>query len=300
VNKRAIECLVKCGGLDSTGASRRGMLEVLPQAQASGQKAQDDALRGQGSIFDLGGDGAAEDPPAGPFGAQRPPVPAEEFGQRELLTLEKETLGTFLSSHPLTEVREALREAVDCSLADVAGKQDGAWITVGGIVAEAKKVRTRSGGYVMFAKLDDLEGQVELFVRDAAGEQAEAITLDRVVVIRGRVDHKGRDQMSVVVQEANAFEPDADELAKARARAKKRSAPARIVLRIDASRFGAELVEELKGLFEAYPGGTEVALEMTTREGVRRLRFGEGYRVDPDHGLRAELDQLLGPKALAA
>ena len=55
VNKRAIECLVKCGALDSTGASRRGMLEVLPAAQASGQKAQDDALRGQGSIFDFGG-----------------------------------------------------------------------------------------------------------------------------------------------------------------------------------------------------------------------------------------------------
>ena len=73
MNKRAIECLIKCGGLDSTGASRRGMLEVLPQAQASGQK-QDDALRGQGSIFDLGGDGAAEDPMAGAFTAQRPPI----------------------------------------------------------------------------------------------------------------------------------------------------------------------------------------------------------------------------------
>ncbi|HWM55607.1 MAG TPA: DNA polymerase III subunit alpha [Solirubrobacterales bacterium] len=300
VNKRAIECLVKCGGLDSTKASRRGMLDVLPQAQASGQKAQDDALRGQGSIFDLGGEETANDPMAGAFNSQRPPIPAEEFGQRELLTLEKETLGTFLSSHPLTEVREALREAVDCSLADVAGKQDGAWISVGGIVAEAKKVRTRNGGYVMFAKLDDLEGQVELFVRDAAGEQAAAIALDRVVLIRGRVDHKGRDQMSVVVQEASPFEPDADELAKARARAKRRIAPKRIVLRIDAGRFGAELVEELKGLFEAYPGGTEVAIEMTTREGVRRLRFGDGYRVDPDHGLRAELDELLGPKALAA
>jgi DNA polymerase III subunit alpha len=299
VNKRAIECLVKCGGLDSTGASRRGMLEVLPQAQASGQKAQDDALRGQGSIFDLG-EGNGADPVADAFSAQRPPVPSEEFGQRELLTLEKETLGTFLSSHPLTEVREALREAVDCSLADVPGKQDGSWLTIGGIVAEAKKVRTRTGGYVMFAKLDDLEGQVELFVRDAAGEQAEAIAIDRVVVIRGRVDQKGRDQMSVVVQEARPFEPDADELALARERAKKRLAPECIVLRIDASRFGAELVEELKGLFEAYPGRTEVTLEMTTREGVRRLRFGDGFRVDPDHGLRAELDQLLGPKALAA
>jgi DNA polymerase-3 subunit alpha len=73
-----------------------------------------------------------------------------------------------------------------------------------------------------------------------------------------------------------------------------------MVLRVEASRFGAELIEELKGLFEAYPGRTEVTLEMRTTEGVRKLRFGDGYRVDPDHGLRAELDQLLGPAALAA
>lgn len=296
VNKRAIECLVKCGALDSTGASRRGMLEVLPQAQTSGQKAQEDALRGQGSIFDLGGSGQEEDPLAGAFQSQRPPVPAEEFGQRELLTLEKETLGTFLSSHPLTEVRDALRERVDCSLAELERRQDGSWLEVGGIVAEAKKVRTRAGGYVMFAKLDDLEGQVELFVPDAGSEQAAAIELDRVVVIRGRLDHKGREGTSIRVQEATAFEPDADELARAR----KRAVPAAIVLKVEAAHCRAELVEELKGLFETYPGGTEVTLEMRTREGTRRLRFGEGFRVDPNHGLKAELDQLLGPTALAA
>ena len=53
VNKKAIESLIKCGALDSTGATRKGMLSVLPQAQASGAKAQEDALSGQGSIFDL-------------------------------------------------------------------------------------------------------------------------------------------------------------------------------------------------------------------------------------------------------
>ena len=294
VNKRAIECLVKCGALDSTGASRRGMLEVLPQAQASGQKAQDDELRGQGSIFDFGDGG--EGSPGGAFSSQRPPVPAVEFEQRELLRLEKETLGTFLSSHPLTEVRDALRARIDCPLSEVAGKQDGTWVTVGGIVTEAKKVRTRNGGYVMFAKLDDLEGQTELFVRDAAGEPAQAIEVDRVVVIRGRVDHKGRGETSVVVQEAEVFEPGADELAAARAR----RAPERITLKIDAARFSADLIEELKTLFESFPGQTEVVLEMRTREGTRSLRFGDDYRVDPTHGLRAELDQLLGPKALAA
>ncbi len=296
VNKRAIECLVKCGALDSTQASRRGMLEVLPSAQASGQKAQDDALRGQGSIFDFGGSSEAEDPLAGAFASQRPPIPADEFGQRELLSLEKETLGTFLSSHPLKEVREALREKVDCALPDLEKKQDGSWLTVGGIVAEAKKVRTRSGSYVMFAKLDDLEGQVELFVPDATSEQAQAVELDRVVLIKGRLDHKERGQTSIRVQDAEIFEPDAMEIA----RAKKNAQPEALMLHIDASRFRAELIAELKGLFETYPGGTEVTLVMKTREGTRKLRFGDGYRVEPNHGLRAELDQLLGPAALAA
>ncbi|HEX2129454.1 MAG TPA: DNA polymerase III subunit alpha [Solirubrobacterales bacterium] len=299
VNKRAIECLVKCGALDSTGASRRGMLEVLPQAQAAGQKAQEDSRRGQGSIFDFGGDALDAN---GNGGGLAPPrhqlVPDGEFEQNELLRLEKEVLGTFLSAHPLTDVREALLARVDKPLSDVSGLADGAWVTVGGIVSEAKKVRTRSGGYVMFASLDDLEGQIELFVRDAAGEAAEVLEVDRVVVVRGRVDHKGRGEMSLVVQEAERFEPSEVELARARQQAEKAAGP--LLLRIDASQFPESLVEELKGLFEAHPGENEVLLEMTTRERVVRLRFGDGFRVSDSPGLRADLDQLLGPTALAA
>ncbi len=77
VNKRAIECLIKCGALDSTGATRRGMLELLPAAQSAGQKAQEDAQLGQGSIFDFG-DGAA----AGGEGAGKLPPPAADLGRR--------------------------------------------------------------------------------------------------------------------------------------------------------------------------------------------------------------------------
>ena len=301
VNKRAVECLVKCGGLDSAGETRKGMLEVLAQAQASAQKTQEDARNGQGSIFDLrdsAAEGSGPPPPEG-LGRHRPPVPAEEFDQRELLRLEKETLGTFLSAHPLAEVREALRERVDCTLADVAGKEDGTWLTVGGIISECKRVRTRSGAYVLFATLDDLVGRVELFVRDAAGEAAAPIELDRVILVRGRVDHKGRGEMSLVVHEAEPFEPAEDELAAARAKARARD-PERIVLRIGAAAFGAELVEELKSVFQSFPGDCEVLLEMETREGTRRLRFGRDYCVAPSQALRAELDQLLGPRALAA
>ena len=297
VNKRAIECLVKCGALDSTGAARRGMLEVLAQAQSAGQKHQEDSRRGQGSIFDLDG-GLGADAQAQSVAPRHPPVPDEEFDQRERLRMEKETLGTFLSAHPLSEVRDALRARVERSLAAVAELEDGSWVTVGGIVSEAKKVRTRSGGYVMFATLDDLEGRVELFVRDAAGEAAEVIEVDRVIVVRGRVDHKGRGEMSVVVAEAEVFDPGEDELAAARAKAKEADAP--LVLRINAAEFGAGLVEELKSVFGSFPGECEVVLEMGTREGTRRLRFGPEYRVSASAALRAEIDQLLGPAAIAA
>jgi DNA polymerase III subunit alpha len=283
VNKRAVECLIKCGALDSTGDARKGML----------------ARRGQSSIFDLGGDAASSPAASNGLDSQRPPVPSEEFDKRELLRLEKDTLGTFLSAHPLADVRDALRERVDCSLADVSGKEDGAWLTVGGIVGEAKKVRTRSGAYVMFATLDDLDGRLELFVRDAASEAAEEIELDRVILVRGRVDHKGRGEMSLVVSEAEAFEPGEDELAAARAKAKARN-PEKIVLRVNAAEFGPQLLEDLKSVFSSFPGRCEVQLEMQTREGTRRLRFGSDYSVTPSPALHAELHQLLGPRALAA
>jgi DNA polymerase III subunit alpha len=293
VNKRAIECLIKCGALDSTGATRRGMLEALPAAQAGGQKAQEDAQRGQGSIFDLGGAGEGPGEPA----AQRPPISASEFDRAELLAMEKETLGTYLSSHPLSEVREALRARVDCPLADLAAKPDGAWVTVGGIVTACKRIRTKSGTPMMFATLDDVEGQVEMLVFKAdEAESAAVIAQDGVVVVRGRVDHKERGETKLVVQDAERFEPEAAEIA--------RAAPARalepLTLRINAADFRPTLVEELKAVFEHFQGDTEVMLEMQTREGVRRLRFGVDYRVRPSSGLRAELDGLLGPGVMAA
>ena len=296
VNKRAIECLVKCGALDSTGDSRRGMLEVLADAQAAGQKAQDDSRRGQGSIFDLGG--GEETPAASGFAPRHRAVPAEEFEQREMLALEKETLGTFVSAHPLAEVSDALRARVERPLSAVRGMADGAWVTVGGIVADAKKVRTRRGGYVMFAALDDLEGRLDLFVRDAASEPAEMLEVDRVVVVRGRIEKGEEGKLSLNVHEAEHFEPGADELAKARAAAAAVNGP--LILNIDAAAFAAGLVEDLKTVFESFPGESEVLLVMSTRSGERRLRFGDGYRVAPGPALRAELDQLLGPAALAA
>jgi len=297
VNKRAIECLVKCGALDSTGASRRGMLEALPAAQASGQKAQEDAQMGQGSIFDFG-----EEAEAGAGRAQahhRPPISAAEFDRAELLAMEKETLGTYLSSHPLAEVGAALRARVDCSLAELGRKPDGAWVTVGGIVVECKKIRTKSGSQMMFATLDDVEGQVEMLVFKAdEAESAAVIAPDAIVLVRGRLDHKDRGETKLVVQEAQRFEPDGAEIAAA---ARVASAPGGpFELTLVPNGLSPDFIDELKAVFEHHKGEAEVRLLMKTSAGVSTLRLGSEYRVRPSSGLRAEIGHVLGPDALAA
>jgi DNA polymerase III subunit alpha len=298
VNKRAIECLIKCGALDSTGATRKGMLEALPAAQSAGQKAQEDAQLGQGSIFDFG-----EEAGAGAHSTQahhRPPISAVEFERAELLAMEKETLGTYLSEHPLTEVRGALRARVDCSIAALANKQDGSWVTVGGIVTECKKIRTKSGSQMMFATLDDVEGQVEMLVFKAdESENAAVIEPDAIVVVRGRLDHKDRGETKLVVQESERFEPDAAEIAAAPAVSSAPSGPFEV--QIEAGMLSESLVEELKAVLEHHRGEADVHLAISGSGGApKRLQLGEAFRVRPSGRLRSELDHVLGTAALAA
>jgi DNA polymerase-3 subunit alpha len=294
VNKKAIESLVKCGAFDSSGATRAGMLEILPQAQSTGNKVQQDAQLGQGSIFDLGDgfeDGDGTGSAAGP--KQHPPVPRIEDDPAARNAMEKETLGLFLSTHPLKEMRAALRAHVDCSLAEIGSRPDKSWVTVGGMIAECKRIRTRNGDPMMFATLDDLEGQVEMLVFNSAYEKNNAvIENDAVVVVRGRVDHKERGETKLVAQEVTIFEPNHEEVERARVAAARAAAPKRVrlVVRDDAP---ATFLEELMHVVRTFPGRDELLLQI----GERSLLLGEQFRIEAAHA-RHELVHLPGAGSL--
>ncbi|MDX6680610.1 MAG: polymerase subunit alpha, partial [Solirubrobacteraceae bacterium] len=306
VNKKAIEALIKCGAFGSTGSTRMGMLMVLEQAQGAGQKAQQDLEIGQGSIFDsldFGG-GAGSNGAAAAFAAPaHPPIPPEEFDQPELLAIEKESIGLFISAHPLKQVREALREVVDCSLSELAQRKDKDWVSAGGIITAAKKIRTRNGEHMMFATLDDLEGCVEILVfGKALAEYEGALDVDSVVVVRGRVDHKDADKTCLVVQSAEPFVPTAEEVERARATALTRKVgPEPLHVRVHAAGLPDSAISDLKHLLANFPGESEVVLEFHLRSGdPLTLKLGPSYRVAPTPTLRAELEHVLGPAALIA
>jgi DNA polymerase III subunit alpha len=306
VNKKAIEALIKCGAFGSTGDSRKGMLSVLEQAQAAGAKSQQDALIGQGSIFDLAmvegpADGERNGATAG-FGSSHAPIPGEEFDQSELLAAEKESLGLFISAHPLKELGPALRKKVDCAIGEIAARKDQDWVTIGGIVQQFKKIKTKKGDMMAFATVSDLEESVELVVFGSVLETAEqALAVDTVVLIRGKVDHKDANKSVVLAQQVERFEPRAEEIARAREEASKPPPPpAPLRLCVDATVLPATALADLKDLLVGSPGEAEVVIELATSSGRRRLKLGPDYRVSRSAGLRAQLDQLLGPALIAS
>jgi DNA polymerase-3 subunit alpha len=305
VNKKAIEALIKCGAFGSTGATRKGMLSVLEQAQGAGQKAQQDALIGQGSIFDLGFETAPGESAAGGIanGFAMPshaPIPAIEFDRTELLAAEKDAIGLFISEHPLKEVGPALRARVDCRLSELASKRDGDLVSVGGIITQCKRIRTKKGDPMMFATLDDLDAAVEIIVfGNALAASEEALSPDSIVQIRGRVDHKDREQTCIIVQQVERFDPSPDEVRQATEQAAKLSlAPTALRLKLDATALPAAVLAELKDVLAGFPGEAEVLIELSTSVGQRRLKLGPRYRVTESAALLAELNELLGPSML--
>jgi DNA polymerase III subunit alpha len=303
VNKKAIEALIKCGAFGSTGATRKGMLVVLEQAQGAGQKAQQDAQIGQGSIFDLGlEDGGGASAAAGAFATpSHAPIPTIEFDRNELLAAEKESIGLFISAHPLKEVGTALRAKVDCSLGELGGSRDGDWVTVGGMITQSKKIRTKKGDPMMFATLDDLESSIEIIVfGKALGASEEALAPDSIVVVRGRVDHKDREKTCLIAQQVDRFDPTPEEVEQAEEQAAKVvMAPSALRLRLDATVLQASIVGELKDVLAGFPGESDVVIELSTSVGPRRLKLGPSFRVARSASLHAELDSLLGTAILA-
>jgi len=276
VNKRSLESLVKCGALDSTGASRMGMLAVLEQALAHGQKLAQDRLMGQTSLFE-----GALDSVDSAYEKHHPPVPTAEFEKQELLRLEKETLGLYVSEHPLSGVRDQLRRKTDATLAELERRRDGEVVTVGGIVTDTKQVTTKRGEPMVFLALDDPTGSAEVVVFNSTYQGArELCVADRILVVKGRVDHKQQGETKLVAMELSAFEAVTERT--------------EVRFSLDARDAPAGVVRELARLVREFPGESPVYLSLDTSEGPKTYALGPEYRVRPDADFLAEARSLLG------
>ena len=164
------------------------------------------------------------------------------------------------------------------------------------MIAECKRIRTKKGEPMLFATLDDLEGQVEMLIFNSAYAQNEGeIDVDRVVLVRGRVDHKEAGETKIVAQEVTPFDASQEEVEQALAELEALDVQPRLTLHVSPG-VPDSFLEDLKDVVVQHPGECELLLAV----GERRLLLGNDFRISADSACRAELGSLHGAARVVA
>ena len=274
LNKRTIESLIKAGSFDSLGHERRGLLEVAYDtldATIARRRAEE---MGQYSLFG-GGESGTESVPID--------IPMIEWDKKMKLGFEKEMLGLYVSDHPLLGVEHTLDAMCSTSIAGLWDLEDKAQASIGGIVGSITTRYTKGGDPMYFFSFEDLESSVEVvcFPRTVS-EFGPLVREDAILVVTGRVDHRG-DDVKFIAQQLHEPQLDAGSVVR---------------LRVPATRLSQDTVGKLRGILGNHPGAAEVYLHMTSDNGEKVLRLGEEHRVEARSALYAELRELLGPSVV--
>jgi DNA polymerase III subunit alpha len=279
INRSVVESLIKCGALDSTGARRSQLAAVLDKALAAGSTAQDDRRRGQMSFF------AALAADAPPDDEALPDIP--EWPESRLSQVEKESLGFYVTHHPLGQHSAILRHLATATTADLAQRPHDAEVILGGLIKSVRTILTKTGRNIgskmAVFDLEDPAGTAGcvIFPRDYAQFQ-ELIQADRVVFVRGQVDRQ-REEPQVRVAEVLDLDEGRQRLSRA------------VVVRLSAAALTDERLMALRDVVTAHPGPSPLFIELVGASGGRTLiRAGDSLKVSLSGRLRQDLDRLLG------
>jgi DNA polymerase-3 subunit alpha len=209
LNRKVFEALIKCGALDTLPGNRAQKLDALDVALEVATRAARDRDSGQVSLF---GDVSAAHEELKPQLRQLAPPPV-----LEALTWEKETLGIFVSGHPLADVADALARGGAVAVKDLRSREDDEFVTVAGMITAVRRTMTKAQQQMLIATIEDMTGSVEcvVFPKSYAMLQGTFVP-DAIVTIRGRVRFRERRgsvpgdeapvEVSVTVNEANTYE----------------------------------------------------------------------------------------------
>jgi DNA polymerase III subunit alpha len=302
LHKKVLESLALSGAFDALGYTRRGLFEayekILIPIMADRRA---DAL-GQESLLNAEMGTALE--------IDERVLRADEFDKDELLRQEKQVLGQYVTDHPLLAVRDELEKVADMEISEVPSLGDGDLVRVGGIVTTVARRYSRKGEPYVIFRLEDLAGGVQVVGFPSVYERSQDLLApDRIVVVTGRVDLRGRELQLVASEIRTLDEARSGATGNGNGRAARRTertpAPAAdaveaangaaLFLEVPTEDCTGRLVTRLKEALAAHPGDRPVVLRLRGAESATTLRLSDGYRVDGSLGLQSELRSLLGP-----
>jgi len=280
-NSKIIECLIRCGAMESFGKRRSQLLEVYPQALESAAAIHRDRALGQASFFDGFGGGLTSE-------IVYRDIP--ELIESERLQGEKDLLGYYVTGHPLAEYEREMRSLSTRSAAEIAELEPGESIRVRmvGTVTAIRKRKTRSGDVMADVVLEDLTGefQVVIFPRDFETYQPLLVE-GAILVVEGKAG-LGRERVEVTLDSMKPLKAAWEECVRA------------IHIDLFSEGLESETLENLKRTFKRYRGKARIYFHVKTpRHGEVVVQAQEEYLVSPSRDLVYQIEDILEQDVVA-
>ncbi|MGA9716459.1 MAG: DNA polymerase III subunit alpha, partial [Aeromicrobium sp.] len=280
-NKRVIDSLIKAGAFDSLGHHRRALTTVAEEAVDQYIDLKRSAAIGQDSLF-----GGLDDGFTG-VTVVVPHMP--EWEKSQLLALERDMLGLYVSDHPLLGLEHVLRASSDTTIGELLADtdRDGSMVKICGLITGVQRRITKKGDAWASILVEDLEGAVQIMVFPGAYNlAAPSLVNDAIVVVKARV--KSNDE---------GLDLHAQEITMPAIDTARSDAPLAVTMPV--ARCTTETVSAFKQILAAHPGASEVHLRLLSNSGTKTMRLDPHLRVAQSSALVADLKELLGPSCLA-
>ena len=279
VNKRVIESLIKCGAFDSTGAKRSQKMAALEDALDYGQRVQKERLDPQIGLFD----GAVN-----PQVINAPALPdIEEWSENQRLAFEKESLGFYVSGHPLKRYSDLFDKFTNANAISIKELKSGNAVRIGGLVRSTKIIKTKRGDLMAFVTIEDLHGAVEatVFSRVYTGV-SDLLVEDKAIFIQGQVQ-KDEQSVKILAEKVVAMEK-AEE-----------TWTASIHFKIEISRTDREALVSLHKILKKHTGNCQAYLHLCSADNSDAIiALPSSMRLKAGSALMRDVNELLGYNAV--
>ncbi|WGW13321.1 DNA polymerase III subunit alpha [Saxibacter everestensis] len=284
-NKRTIESLIKAGGFDSLGHTRRSLVEIHEEAVDSVVGVKRQEAKGQFDLF--AGLGAADETSG--FAVVIPDRP--EWDKKEKLAFERDMLGLYVSDHPLNGLEKILAEQAEVSIARLIeddARPDGSQVTIAGMITSLqRKVSKNSGNPYAIATIEDLDASIEvMFFGQVYQPVATILAEDLIVTVKARIRRRDEGALSLMAMEITL--PDVSDAA----------GTGPVAISMPLTKCTPPMVERLADVLRTHPGKNEVHLRLTQPGRATLMRLDRSLRVEPNPALYGDLKALLGPSCL--
>jgi len=280
VNKRVVESLIRAGAMDSLAGTRSQLFAIIEEAMESGQRAQKDRDSGQAGLFGdlLGGSGQERQERV------LPNVP--DWTGREKLRGEKETIGFYVTGHPLDEWDWKVCELATYDSKTIEKAQRGEEVALCGVLTGITRRRNKEQKPWALMQLDDKSGSTEVLVFPGKWEELQGtLQEDSPVLVRGKAMPEEEGSVKINASAIILLENARVDL------------PSLISIRVRLAQSAEDRARELMRLFVAKPGKTSVRLKIEkARDFVVLLDVDA--KVLPDREFKAEVERICGPESL--